>query len=44
MLNVNISDIAITTIVDYRWLIYDISKSEAIQLLKSSELDDRGHT
>ena len=37
-LNVNISDIAIITIknVDYRCIIHNISKSEAIDLLKNS--------
>ena len=40
MLSVNISDIAIITIknVDYRCIIQNISKSEAINLLKSSVL------
>ena len=44
MLSVNISDIAIITIknVDYRCIIHNISKSEAINLLESSVLEDRG--
>ena len=42
MLSVNISNIAITTIknVDYLCIIRNISKSEAIKLLKSSVLED----
>ena len=45
MLNVNISNIAIITIknVDYCCIIHNISKSEAINLLKNSVLDDRGY-
>ena len=45
MLSVNIRDIAIITVkdVDYRCIIQDISKSEAINLLKDSVLDDRGY-
>ena len=45
MLSVNISDIAIITIknVDYRCIIQNISKSEAIDLLKNSVLEDRGY-
>ena len=41
-LNVNISDIAIITIknVDYRCIIHNISKSEAIDLLKNSVPED----
>ena len=43
MLSVNISDIAIITVknVDYRCIIHNISKSEAINLLKNSVLEDR---
>ena len=43
MLSVNISDIAIITVknVDYRCNIHNISKSEAINLLKNSVLEDR---
>ena len=43
MLCLNISDIAIITVkgVDYRCIIYDISKSEAIYLLENSALQDR---
>ena len=45
MLSVNISDIAIITVknVDYRCIIHNISKSEAINLLKNSVLEDRGY-
>ena len=45
MLRVNISDIAIITVksVDYRHIIHNISKSEAINLLKNPVLEDRGH-
>ena len=46
MLSVNISDIAIITVknVDYRCIILNISKSEAINLLANSVLEDRGYT
>ena len=42
--NVNISDITIMTIknVDYCCIIHNISKSEAINLLKNSVLEDCG--
>ena len=42
MFCVNVSDIAIITTkgVDYCCLIHDFSKSEAINLLKNSVLDD----
>ena len=42
---VNINDIAILTVegVDYHCIIHDISKSDAINLLKNSVLDDRGY-
>ena len=45
MLSVNISDIAIATVehVDYRCIIHNISKSEAINLLKIMYVDDRGY-
>ena len=45
MLSVNISDIAIITYknVDYGCIIHNISKSEAINLLKNSILKDRGY-
>ena len=45
MLTVNISDIAIITIknIDYRCIIHNISKSEAINLLKNFVLEDRGY-
>ena len=44
MLGVNISDIAIITVknVDYHCIIHN-SKSEEINLLKKSVLEDRGH-
>ena len=44
MLRVNISDIAIITVknVDYCCIIHSISKSEAINLLENSVLEDRG--
>ena len=44
MLSFNISDIAIITVknVDYRCIIHNITKSEAINLLESSALEDRG--
>ena len=42
---VNISDIAIITVevIDYRCIIYGISKSYAINLLEYSVFDDRGY-
>ena len=42
MLRVNISDIAIVAVkeVDYCFIIHDIKKSEAINLLENSLLDD----
>ena len=45
MLSVNISNIAIITIknVDYCCNIHNINKSEAINLLKNSVLEDRGY-
>ena len=45
MLNLNIRDIAIITVknLDYRCIIYNISKSEAINLLENSVLEDRGY-
>ena len=45
MLSVNISDIVIITVknVDFRCIIHNISKSEAISLLKYSVLEDRGY-
>ena len=45
MLSVNISNIAIITVknVDCRCIIQNISKSEAINLLKNSVLEDRGY-
>ena len=43
MLSVNISDIAIITVknVDYHFIIHKITKSEAVNLLKNSVLEDR---
>ena len=40
----NTSDIAVITVknVDYRCFIHNISKSEAIDLLKNSVLENRG--
>ena len=45
MLSVNISNIAIVTVknVDYRCIIHNNSKSEAINLSKISILEDRGY-
>ena len=45
MLSVNISDIAIITIknVDYCCIIHNISKSEAINLLKNYFVEDGGY-
>ena len=42
MLRLNISDIAIITVkkVDYRYIIHNISKSEAFDLLKNCIFDD----
>ena len=44
MLCLDISSIAIVTVkgVDYRCIIHDISKSEAIHMLKNPVVDDRG--
>ena len=45
MLSLNIRDVVITAVknVDYRFIIHDISKSEAINLLENSALEDRGY-
>ena len=45
MLCLSINDITIVTVkdVDYRFIIYDISKSKAVSLLKSSVLVDRDY-
>ena len=45
ILCLNISDVAIITIknVDYRFIIYSTRKSEAINLLTNSVLEDRGY-
>ena len=45
MLCLNISDIAIIIVksIDYRCIIHDISKSEAIHLLENSLFEDRGY-
>ena len=42
MLSVNVSNIAVDTVknVDYRCIIHNISKSEAINLLKDSVLEN----
>ena len=44
MLCVNMSDIAIITVnnVGYRCIVHNFSKSEEINLLKSSVLENRG--
>ena len=41
----NVSDVAIITVknVDYRCIVYNISKSEAINLLKYSVFKNRGY-
>ena len=46
MVSVNISNVAIITIknVDYCCIIHNITKSEAINLLKNSVFEDRGYT
>ena len=43
MVIVNVSDIVIITVknVDYRWVIHNISASEAISLLKNSVFENR---
>ena len=45
MLCLNISDVTITTVknVDYGCIIHNISESEAINLLKSAALKNRGY-
>ena len=45
MLSVNISDITIIAVkyIDYRCIIHNISKSEAINLLKNSILENCGY-
>lgn len=45
MLHLNIGDIAITTVkgVDNLCIIHYIKKSEAVHLLETSALDDRGY-
>ena len=45
MLSVNIRDIAIITVknVDYHCIIQNISKSDAINLLKNSVFENRGY-
>ena len=45
MLSVNTGDIAIIIVqnVDYRCIIHNISRSEAINLLKNSVLEYRGY-
>ena len=46
ILSVNINDVPIITVkdVDYRCIIHNITKSQAINLLKNSVLEDHGHT
>ena len=45
MMCINISDIAFITVknVDYRCIMYNITKSAAINLLENSMLEDRGY-
>ena len=45
VLSINVSDIAIITVknVDYCCIFRNISKSEAMNLLKNSVLEDRGY-
>ena len=45
MISVDISDIAVITIknVDYRCIVHNIIKSDAINLLGNSVLEDRGY-
>ena len=45
MLCLNISDIAVITVknVDYRCIMYNINKSEAIHLLENSIIKDPGY-
>ena len=43
MLSPNTSDIITVKGVNYRYFIYDISKSEAINSVKSFVLEDRGY-
>ena len=45
MVSVNISDIAVITVknIDYRCIIHNTIKSEAITLLKNSVLQDCGY-
>ena len=45
MMCFNISNIAIITVkgIDYRFIVNDIRKSEAINFLENSVLDDRGY-
>ena len=45
MLCLNISDIAVITVknVDYRCIMYNINKSEAIHLLENSIIKDTGY-
>ena len=46
MLNVNFGDITIITVknIDCQCIIHKVSKSEAINLLKNSVLEDRGYS
>ena len=45
MMCLNLSDIAIITVksIDYRYILYNISKSDIIYLSENSMLDDQGH-
>ena len=45
ILFLNISDISIVTVkdVDYRFIIHDINKSEVINFLENSLLENRGY-
>ena len=45
ILCLNLGDIAVISVknVDYRCIIHNISKSEAINLLENSVLEDRGY-
>ena len=45
MVRLNISDMDVITVksVDYRCIVHDISKSEAILLIEKSVLDHRGY-
>ena len=42
MMSPDFDDIVVIKRDDYRCIIYDVSKSDAIHLLENSVLDDRG--